>query len=151
MRDETLNNVTLKADAFIKSIGSRAVRIEGVPYDDQRHIIPNDFGCVLNSEGHQIPGLYVAGWAKRGSNGIIDATLRDCRQTFGIFKHHVETNQIEPKTTSLEEIHSLIPTKFLTYSDWRKVDKQELANGQKLDKPREKFTLSEFKEMGYSL
>jgi len=39
-----------------------------------------------------IPGIYVAGWAKRGPVGIIDATLRDTKQTFGVLKHHLETN-----------------------------------------------------------
>ena len=39
-----------------------------------------------------IVGLYVCGWLKRGPAGIIDATLRDTKETFGLLRHHIETD-----------------------------------------------------------
>ena len=34
---------------------------------------------VPENDNKPIPGTYVAGWAKRGPVGIIDATLRDTK------------------------------------------------------------------------
>ena len=66
----------------------------GVPFDHKKNVIPQNFGCVIDPEDGNKPqiGLYVAGWAKRGPVGIIDATLRDAKETFGIVKHHLETD-----------------------------------------------------------
>ena len=88
---EELPTVSLDADIVIKSIGYRTTAMQGVPYDEKRGTIPHEFGCVVDSDKTPQIGLYVAGWAKRGPVGIIDATLRDAKETFGIIKHHLET------------------------------------------------------------
>ena len=78
----------------MKSIGYQSTPIIGLPFDHKKHILPHEHGCVVDPENgnETIPGVYVAGWAKRGPVGIIDATLRDTKQTFGVLKHHLETN-----------------------------------------------------------
>ena len=75
----------------------------GVPYDEDKFIVPNDKGAVIDEEGNMIKGLYVAGWAKRGPNGIIDATLRDSLETFRMIKSHIESNFLESKISSAED------------------------------------------------
>ena len=60
-----------------------------MPFDFKTCTFPNEFGCVVE-KGVPVPGLYVAGWAKRGPSGIIDATLRDAMETFRIIRHHVQ-------------------------------------------------------------
>lgn len=44
--DEVFKN--LKCDVLIKSIGYKSLEMPGVPFDNKRNIIPNQFGCVLN-------------------------------------------------------------------------------------------------------
>ena len=76
--------------------------MQGVPFDDKKKVVPQSFGCVVDPQNDNKPqiGLYVAGWAKRGPVGIIDATLRDSKETFGMMKHHLESDQLpEMKTT----------------------------------------------------
>ena len=54
--------------------------IQGVPFNYSTNTVPHEFGCIVK-DGKHIPGLYVAGWLKRGPKGIIDSTLRDAMET----------------------------------------------------------------------
>jgi hypothetical protein len=58
--------------------------------------------------------------------GIIDATLRDAKETFGILKHHLETGQLQEKKTTVEEVASILPPSYVTYDDWLRIDKNEV-------------------------
>lgn len=76
----------------------------GIPFDSKKNIIPNFFGCVKKSESEELDiGLYCAGWVKRGPVGIIDATLRDSMETFKMIKHHLESDMLPEKLTTIEE------------------------------------------------
>lgn len=71
---------TVDTGLVLTSIGYRGVAIEGVPFDEQAGIIPNDDGRVLESAcGAQFPGTYVTGWIKRGPSGFI-GTNKSCAQ-----------------------------------------------------------------------
>lgn len=86
-------DVKIDADIVIKSIGYKTIKMEGVPFDERKSTVPHEFGCVVD-QGKPSVGLYVAGWAKRGPVGIIDATLRDAKETFGMIRHHLESDQL---------------------------------------------------------
>ena len=52
----------------------------GIPFDVQRGIISNQFGRVAAAMDNggvnlPLPGLYVAGWVKRGPTGVIASTM----------------------------------------------------------------------------
>ena len=94
--------ITVKSDLFLKSVGYKTIPMPGVPYDNKKFTIPNDKGSVIDKDGNIIKGLYVAGWAKRGPNGIIDATLRDSLETFRMIKTHLESNILDSKTSSAD-------------------------------------------------
>lgn len=89
--DESKPMVTIDSSIVIKSIGYATLPLEGVPYNEKTKTIPHEFGCVIDENKKPMIGLYVCGWAKRGPNGIIDATLRDTKESFGLLKHHIET------------------------------------------------------------
>ena len=55
---------------LLTCIGSRARAIEGVPFDEDR-------GVVRHSEGRVAPGVYAAGWVKRGAVGTIGTNKLD--------------------------------------------------------------------------
>ena len=40
----------LKCDVLVKSIGYRSHKMEGVPFDAKRAVIPHEFGCVKDPE-----------------------------------------------------------------------------------------------------
>ena len=92
--------VNLPASLFFRSVGYKSLPLPGledigIRFDDQRGVIPNDgFGRVRSpsSAGKQqelpdgsviahLPGLYCAGWVKRGPTGVIASTMTDAFTT----------------------------------------------------------------------
>ena len=62
----------LPVGLVFRSVGYRGQPIDGLPFDERRGTVPNDHGRVLAAPGGEpMPGLYVAGWIKRGPNGVI--------------------------------------------------------------------------------
>lgn len=72
----------LPVDMLLRSVGYRGKSVPGIPFDSQRAIVPNTLGRVYETDsGETVPGLYVAGWIKRGPQGIIGTNLVDAEQT----------------------------------------------------------------------
>lgn len=70
----------LETGLVLTSVGYRGVPIPGLPFDEQRGIVPNRAGRVLaDSDGAVLPGVYVTGWIKRGPTGFI-GTNKSCAQ-----------------------------------------------------------------------
>ena len=60
------------AGMVVRSVGYRGRPVPGLPFDDDRAVVPNDDSRVLDAPGGAVvPGLYVAGWIKRGPTGGI--------------------------------------------------------------------------------
>ena len=71
---------TLDTGLVLTSVGYRGVPLAGLPFDEQRGVIPNQSGRVLDgTDGAVLPGRYVTGWIKRGPTGFI-GTNKSCAQ-----------------------------------------------------------------------
>ncbi len=129
----------------ITSIGFRGQPITGLPFDEESGVIPNRAGRVTDN-GEIIPGMYAAGWIKRGANGVIGSNKPCCRETVQNILDDRENlchkNALETKElTAFMKKHAI---QYLTYSDWLKIDAAEQERGATLGKVREKFpTLNE--------
>lgn len=67
---------------LLRSVGYRGVPVPGIPFDSGRGVVPNALGRVQDSgTGANVKGVYVAGWLKRGPQGIIGTNLVDAEQT----------------------------------------------------------------------
>ncbi len=53
----------------------------GTPFDEGSGTIPNVGGRVLDDAGAPIPGVYAAGWIKRGPTGVIGTNKKDAVET----------------------------------------------------------------------
>ncbi|HSD59327.1 MAG TPA: FAD-dependent oxidoreductase, partial [Burkholderiales bacterium] len=74
---ETGETETLDCGLLFRSIGYSGVAVPGVPFDAKRGVIPNRDGRVVDAAGAEVPGLYAAGWIKRGPSGIIGTNRAD--------------------------------------------------------------------------
>jgi ferredoxin--NADP+ reductase len=107
----------------LKSIGYFGQALPGLPFDEDRGIIPNHEGRV---EGH--PGVYVAGWIKRGPSGLIGHNKRCAVDTVSaIWKDledlvHAETTKQRPLDLS----------GAISWSDWQGIAEREAAQGFKV-------------------
>uniref|UniRef100_A0A093V2T4 NADPH:adrenodoxin oxidoreductase, mitochondrial n=1 Tax=Talaromyces marneffei PM1 TaxID=1077442 RepID=A0A093V2T4_TALMA len=143
----------------------------GIEFDGRRGIIPNDgFGRVTSTNRaaedtttpldhthiSHLPGLYCAGWVKRGPTGVIASTMMDAFGTadsiaadWEAFKSSSEAkisflNSTSGGSTGLgwEGVRAeamqrgLLPT---SWDDWQRIDSVEKDRGKAKGKPRQKF------------
>jgi NADPH-dependent glutamate synthase beta subunit-like oxidoreductase len=115
----------------IAAIGYRASRIEGVPFDPERGLIPNDDGRIA-------PGLYAVGWAKRGPTGVI-ATNRPDGVTCAEQIQADIPRGIKPGRTAMERLLAKRNVRAVSYDEWQRIDAAEVASATG-PAPRRKFT-----------
>src|SRR4029453_18790632 len=65
---------TLETGIVFRSVGYRGVALPEVPFDERTGTVPNDRGRVA-------PGVYAAGWIKRGPSGVIGTNKKDATET----------------------------------------------------------------------
>ena len=66
--------------AVYRAIGYAGSPIEGLPFDPERHVVPNAGGRVLGEDGEPITGIYATGWIRRGPVGLIGSTKSDAQE-----------------------------------------------------------------------
>ncbi len=125
----------------IAAIGYRAEPIEGVPYDADRGIIPND-------EGRVSKGLYAVGWIKRGPTGVISSNRPDGE----IVAQHIrdDTGGVgDPGKGGRARLEALLRERhqrWVSFDDWRRLEALEEAAADG-GAPRRKFlTVGEMME-----
>jgi ferredoxin--NADP+ reductase len=135
---------TFPVGLVFRSIGYHGVPVPGVPFDDRRGLVLNDDGRVLDPATRKpIPGQYVTGWAKRGPTGLIGTNRGDSVDTV---KHMLADAAGRPAGPlahdDAERIVRLLEARgvrFVTFEDWKTLDRLETERGQAAGKLREKF------------
>ena len=127
---------------MFRSIGYNGVPIEGVPFYERWGTIPNDAGRITSEQGGAtVPGLYTAGWIKRGPSGIIGTNRACAVETVGALLEDVgELDTDKPGREGLYKILNSNNVRYIDYAQWEKIDAAEVAAGELKSKPREKFT-----------
>ena len=130
----------LACGALFRSIGYRGVSIAGVPFDDGRGIFLNRDGRIVDGE-NVVPGLYAAGWIKRGPTGIIGTNREDSVATVNSLLADLPNVHAcaKPGADGLKGLLESRGIRVVSYADWRKIDAAEVRRGAAAGKPREKF------------
>ena len=137
------------------AVGYRSEPVEGVPFDLQRHVVPNDGGHVLVSadEGAGVEDkLYVTGWIKRGPIGLIGNTKSDAKETTDMLVADAAAGRLAaPSHTGADDIFDLLRERgvdYATWEGWYKLDEAERALGAADPNfPRERKKIVEWDEM----
>ncbi|MDG2197978.1 MAG: FAD-dependent oxidoreductase [SAR324 cluster bacterium] len=133
----------LNVDMVFRSIGYMGEAIPGLPFDDRRGTIPNDHGQLLGEvDGKLLNQEYTAGWIKRGPSGVIGTNKQDAMETVSRLKRNWQTSQTsEPKLVQHDLLDLLKEKKiqFVSFEDWKKLDKFEIEQGQQNRKSRQKI------------
>jgi ferredoxin/flavodoxin---NADP+ reductase len=124
---------SLACGIVFRSVGYRGVALPGVPFDEETGTIPNDRGRVA-------PGVYVAGWIKRGPSGVIGTNKKDAAETVELL---LEDLRDAPRNgRSAGEVEALLlerGVRLVVYEGWASIDELERAAGEKLGRPRVKL------------
>ncbi|KAA8650774.1 hypothetical protein EYZ11_007623 [Aspergillus tanneri] len=162
--------VDIPANAFFRSVGYKSLPLPGledlgIQFDTNRGVIPNDgFGRTTSPKDtgdnkqlldgsliSHLPGLYCAGWVKRGPTGVIATTMMDAFSTADAIAADL-TNQSGKasllnspgRSTGLgwEGVRPETEQRGLrvtTWQDWERIDAAERERGQPQGKLRSKF------------
>ena len=132
---------TMECGLFFRSVGYRGVAIPGVPFDERRGVFPNESGRIV-ADGAPVPGLYAAGWIKRGPSGVIGTNKPDSVETVNKLLEDLPAlaGCETPDTGAVLELLASRGVRAVSYADWQKIDAAEVARGEPNGKPREKFT-----------
>lgn len=149
----TDGRLTLPASVAFRSIGYRAEPIigmqeVGVPFDDQRGVIPNDGKgrIITNAEGEisTLPGMYCSGWVKRGPTGVIASTMEDAFSTAEAIAADWEAKApFLSGGDGWEALEGEVKTdkvRTVSWADWKRIDAAEKKRGAIREKQREKLT-----------
>ena len=133
----------LNVDMVFRSIGYRGEAIPGLPFDDRKGTIPNDQGQLLDGvDGKLLNQEYTAGWIKRGPSGVIGTNKQDAMETVSRLKQNWQTNQTSQSKLVRDDLLDLLKQKkiqFVSFEDWKKLDKFELEQGHLNGKSRQKI------------
>lgn len=132
--------VRLRCDLLIASIGFRVTSLPGL---DLRCApgLPNADGRVLDAQGRYLPGLYVAGWARRGPSGVLGnnrACAQETVQSMLADRRHwppAERAKVDALLARLSA-RRLCP---VAWQDWLHLDELEKQAGSVQGRPRVKF------------
>jgi ferredoxin--NADP+ reductase len=133
----------IETGLVLRSIGYRTVPIEGVPFDTATSTISNIAGQVVHpSTGEVIPGEYVVGWAKRGPTGLIGSNRPDSASTVERMLADLPTLEVgeDPDPALVDQLLRERGVGYVTYEDWRILDRYEAERGRDQDRPRVKVT-----------
>ncbi|KAI1142221.1 nucleotide-binding domain-containing protein [Hypoxylon sp. FL0543] len=157
----TGEKLTIPSSVIFRSIGYKSVPLPGfdeagISFNDRKGIIDNDgMGRVLRSKGDEsnaqreaehLPGLYCAGWVKRGPTGVIASTMEDAFSTGDAIAS--DWNSGAPflkgdSSSGWEALRAGVEhgkCRVIHWGDWQRIDQAERQRGLLLGKEREKFT-----------
>jgi ferredoxin--NADP+ reductase len=126
-----------------RSIGYMGEALPELPFDDRRGTIPNDHGQLLDGlEGKLLKHEYTAGWIKRGPSGVIGTNKQDAIETINRLKQNWETSDASGPRLVQQDLLDLLKQKkiqFVSFEDWKKLEKFEIEQGQRIGKSRQKI------------
>jgi ferredoxin/flavodoxin---NADP+ reductase len=141
--EDTGEREELECGLVFRSVGYTGVPVDGVPFDEKRGTIANEAGRVLGEGGEPVPGLYTAGWIKRGPSGVIGTNKKDANETTAALREDLEAGRIPdkelPDATAIEELIVERDHDAVTYEGWEAIDAAETAAGEPHGRPRVKF------------
>jgi ferredoxin--NADP+ reductase len=132
----TVERETLSCGLVFRSVGYQGVELPGVPFDAATGTIPNDGGRVE-------PGVYCAGWIKRGPTGVIGTNKKDATETVERLLEDSAAGRLESKpdasATAVDELLAERGVRVVEYDGWMAIDEAERAAGEKEGRPRIKL------------
>ena len=125
---------TIDCGIVFRSVGYQGVPLPGVPFDKHSRTIPNERGRVE-------PGLYAAGWIKRGPSGVIGTNKKDATETVALLLEDARLGKLPPRGQgTLEELLAARCVEAVLYAGWESIDRAERAAGEPRSRPRIKLS-----------
>ncbi|MFK0177517.1 FAD-dependent oxidoreductase [Streptomyces xanthochromogenes] len=122
---------TLETGLVLRSVGYRPRPVPGLPFDEDTATVPHESGRVE-------PGVYVAGWIKRGPTGFIGTNKTCAHETVESLLDDFAAGRLTRPVSTAGT-----PGNALGLDAWRAIDREERATGEAQGRPRVKLTDTE--------
>ena len=137
--EPTDEHETIPCGIVFRSVGYQGVALQGVPFDERRATIPNACGRVTDT-----PGVYCAGWIKRGPSGVIGTNKKDATETVDLLLEDARAGKLgrgNPAATAdtVEQLLAERDVEHVTYMGWEAIDAEEMNRGVPFGRPRVKL------------
>jgi len=133
----------LEASLVVRAVGYRGRPLPGLPFDDERGTVPNVAGRVIDPAGDRpVPGLYVAGWIKRGPTGVIGTNRYCAAETVEALVADHSRALLPRPSRARDELASLVESRCPTAIEvdgWKRIDRHERVEGRRLGRARQKL------------
>jgi ferredoxin--NADP+ reductase len=132
---------TIPCGIVFRSVGYHGVPLRGVPFDPTTGTMPNAGGRVLDEGGSAIPGLYCAGWIKRGPTGVIGTNKKDATETVDLLLEDARVGVLSRAEgdARFEDLLVQRGVEVVMYPGWTAIDVLERGRGAPLGRPRVKL------------
>jgi ferredoxin--NADP+ reductase len=125
----------LETGMLLRAVGYHGLPVPDLPYDAARGTIPNERGRVM-------PGVYVAGWAKRGPTGFIGTNKSDAEETVDQLLDDLDAGTIPEPVGTTEGLRRVIRSRqpgLVDLAGWQAIDREERRRGETSGRPRVKI------------
>ena len=132
----------IETSLILRSIGYHGAAIDGVPYDPSRGIVPNDDGRVVDENQKPLPGVYVAGWIKRGPRGVIGTNRTCAHESVAALLADFDAGILAHEVSDRDALLAALADRGaepVTWTGWRAIDAVERTRGAAESRPRDKF------------
>ncbi len=143
----TSEHLELEASVVVRSVGYRGQPVPGLPFDPDRNVVPSTDARVTDGpDGPVLPGLYVAGWIRRGPTGGIGRN-RLCGEqaAAAILADFCAETLAEPELPA-DDVAELVAGRGAARVDldgWKRIDAAERAAGREQGRRRVKLVTVE--------
>ncbi|NLG45155.1 FAD-dependent oxidoreductase [Gordonia sp. (in: high G+C Gram-positive bacteria)] len=133
----------IETGMVVRSIGYRSQPIKDLPFDDERHVVPNEDSRVLDGPGGDpLPGVFVAGWIKRGPTGGIGRNRLCGEQAATSILADFANGVLPTPSVDSADVPELVGSRGAHRVDlegWKKIDAAERESGKAAGRRRVKF------------
>jgi ferredoxin--NADP+ reductase len=137
----------IETGLVLRAVGYVGRPLPGVPFDHRRATVLNDGGRVLSPETREpIPGLYAAGWIKRGPSGVIGTNKKCAQETTDLLLEDFAAGRLPTPEDTPEALLARLReagVNIVDYSGWEAIDAHERALGEPAGRPRVKLVSRE--------
>ncbi|MEQ4549172.1 FAD-dependent oxidoreductase [Nocardioides kribbensis] len=131
----------LPVGLVLRSVGYHGEPVDGLPHDAATGTVPHTAGRV-------VPGVYVAGWVKRGPSGFIGTNKADAQETVSTLLDDLDAGLVAGPEASVGgprshrgDLARVLRERGVAVVDlagWRAIDAEERRRGAAAGRPRTK-------------
>ena len=125
----------LDAGLVVRAIGYHGEPVADLPYDAATGTVPHERGRVG-------PGVYVAGWAKRGPSGFIGTNKTCAKETVAGLLDDLDSGLLTAPVGTADSIEAVVRGRcpdVIDLAGWRAIDAEERRRGAGRARPRAKI------------